>query len=213
MNPPIDPVGRGTTGRIGVQVPGHERGLGLVHDTRTYWFPPPRQDPTGEPSSGTAAFESPPRLPRVEVDVTPFLLHDPPQQRRQGRVLGLGQEQPVGSLRQHLVDRAPCHRHGDDLVTDERRGPERERTQRVTALRTPDLGDARRTRDHIVRGQHTAYGLAVPVLLGVPVRHERRDLGIAMGSRHEQVAEVAHGVRFDVVHVAQAAQRGRVERS
>ena len=64
----------------------------------------------------------------------------------------------------------------------------------------------------VVLGEHPGDGRAVPVLLGVPMRHERGHHWITMGPGHQQIAQVAHRVRLDVVHVGQAAQHVRVQR-
>ena len=55
-------------------------------------------------------------------------------------------------------------------------------------------------------------GLAVEVLLEGPEREERGDLVVEVGVGHQHVAQVDDRVVLDVVHVAQAPQRGRIER-
>ena len=124
----------------------------------------------------------------------------------------LAGQQSVRGLRDHLVHRAPCHRHGDDLVTDQRRGPERERAQGIAALAAPNLGNARRTRRRHRARRRTHRWPRRASTPRVPVGHEGGDLWITMRSCHQQIPQVAHRVGLDVVHVAQTTKRRLVER-
>ncbi len=78
---------------------------------------------------------------------------------------------------------------------------------RPLPTRSPGGVDARPAGDLVVGAQHLADRLAVPELLVRPHREEAGDDRVVVGAGHEQVAQVAHGVVLDVVHVAQAAQR------
>ena len=63
-----------------------------------------------------------------------------------------------------------------------------------------------------MRFEHLSDGLAVPHLLEHPTGEERGDGGVLVGRRQQEVAQVAHGVVLDVVHVADAAKGPLVER-
>ena len=148
----------------------------------------------------------------VEVDVPAFLAHDPAQQLRQHRVVGLGGEAAVAGLGRPFVDRAPRHVDGDDVPGHRRGEGEHHRLERVPAGHAaPRRRQPVPTGGLVVGAQDLADGLAVPVLLVAPAGEEGRDLGVAVGPGDEQVPQVAGGVTLHVVHVAEAAQGGGVE--
>ena len=78
--------------------------------------------------------------------------------------------------------------------------------------RRRDCGQPAPSGGLVVGPQDLGDRLAVPVLLVAPARQEGRDLGVAVGPGGEEVAQVARGVSLHVVHVAEAAQGGGVER-
>ena len=129
-------------------------------------------------------------------------------------MVGLLREPPIRRLRGPLVDGTPRHvDRGERAAGD--RGAEAEEERRQALLHAKAHShrtDAVTSIGLTMGGEHRTQCLAVPVLLERPHREERRHLVVTVCGSHQQVAEVADGVVLDVVHVADAAQRGGVER-
>ena len=71
--------------------------------------------------------------------------------------------------------------------------------------------DAGATVHFVVTFEHLGQRLPVPELLERPHRQERRDLGILVSRRDQQVTHVADRVVLDVVGVAKTAQHVVIE--
>ncbi len=117
---------------------------------------------------------------------------------------GLGQP-AVRRLRRPLVDGAPRHVQRDEGPAGEGSDPDGAEGGRclLAAPAVAQRGDAGSAGDLAMSLEHPPDGVAVPHLLERPAREERGDLGFAVGRRQEQVAQVAHRVVLDVVHVAE----------
>ena len=187
--------------------------LGLRHDAGPDGCPEPAEGEPGHALRRAAPLQPLPGLGRVEVDVAALLAHDPAQQVGEHGVASLGREPGVARLRRPLVDGAPGHVHGGELACQGGRQHRRHGAEPVPPAEPgAHGGDAPHAARLAVRLEHPSDGLPVPVLLERPEREERRDLGVSVHARHQQVAQVADRVVLDVVHVAQAPQGGGVER-
>ena len=154
-----------------------------------------------------AVLETPRRLAGVEVDVATLLLGDPAHELGEGRMAGPLGEPHVGGLGGPFVHRTPGQRHRHDVLGQHRREHRPQRAEPSAADPLAGGVDPRPAGDLVVRPEHLADRLAVPELLVGPHREEGGDDRVVVGASHEQVAQVAHGVVLDVVHVAQAPQR------
>jgi hypothetical protein len=120
----------------------------------------------------------------------------------------------ISCLGRPLVDRSPRHVQGDEVVAQYSARRHRHEWPKTVAQTEgpPQASDALFTGYFAVRGEDFGDRLAVPELLVDPETEEGCDLGIRMRRAQEQVPEVTHRVKLDIVHVAQAAQCGGVER-
>ena len=143
----------------------------------------------------------------VEVDVATLLLGDPAHQLGERRMAGPLSEPHVRRLGGPLVHRTPGQRHRHDVLGQRRCEHRGQRAESPTADPLTCGVDARPAGDLAVCPQHLADRLAVPELLVRPHGEKAGDHRIVVGTGHEEVAQVAHGVVLDVVHVPQAAQR------
>ena len=197
-----------------VEVADHELGLGRGHDPRPDRPPQVAQRPAHDALGGRAVGQAAPGLGGVEVDVPALLAGDAPRQLGQHRVVGALGEAGVGGLvvhsltAPHVMCRATSRSPTSTEPSCDTYGRMRSRSRGAGAAGRR----AARARRPAVGGEHVAERLAVPQLLVGPAAEERGHVGVGVGRRHEEVAQVADRVQLDVVHVLDGPQRVGVER-